>query len=197
MIAAEAFNDRRGRAQRLVRCRRRAREPSRARITSHRFARSKRDFVVARARARVLCKKIFGAIEFALSVATRSRRARARGARARAHAIAMRNDVVEKCPFHGHFSYRTKFAMTSRANANDAARERALVATIAARRRASASSSFTLPQRDSDFFDCCGTNRVQCTSIRTARIATHSLLGGQHGEESEEGKGREEKEEEG
>jgi hypothetical protein len=63
------------------------------------------------------------------------------------------------------------------------------------RRRANASSSFTLRQRDSDFFDCCGTNRVQCTSIRTARIATHSLLGGQHGEESEEGKEGQEEEE--
>lgn len=38
---------------------------------------------------------------------------------------------------------------------------------------------------------------MQCTSIRTARIATHSLLGGQHGEESEEGKeGQEEEGEE-
>jgi hypothetical protein len=32
--------------------------------------------------------------------------------------------------------------------------------------------------------------------VHRSDIATHSLLGGQHGEESEEGKDREEKEEE-
>lgn len=163
----------------------------------NRFARSKRDSVIARACARVLCKKIFGVIEFASRGAARSRHACARGARACAHATAICHGAVKKCPFHGHFSYRAKFAAPPRANGSDAARARDPVATIAARRRANASSPFTLRQRDSDFFDCCGTNHVQCTSIRTAHIATHSLLGGQHGEESEEGKGREEKEEEG
>ena len=40
---------------------------------------------------------------------------------------------------------------------------------------------------------------AQCMSfgLHCFVTATHSLLGGQHGEESEEGKGREEKEEEG
>ena len=42
---------------------------------------------------------------------------------------------------------------------------------------------------------CCGSNRSAMhvdSDVHRSDIATHSLLGGQYGEESEEGKGKEE-----
>ena len=165
------------------------------RITSHRFARSKRDFVAASDPARGLYKKNFGVLESAPSAASRSRCASDCRARKPAFPIAHRNTTNKKRPFRGHFLHSEKFIAISARTRAICARASGLAATNASRRRANALSSFTLRQRDSDFFDCCGTNRVQCTSIRTARIATHSLLGGQHGEESEEGKEGQEEEE--
>ena len=105
------------------------------------------------------------------------------------------NEPSKKSPFHKDFLHSENFAAMSACSRMIYSHARAIIPTSASRRDAHASFSFTLPQRDSDFFDCCGTNRVQCTSIRTARIATHSLLGGQHGEESEESEEGQEEEE--
>jgi hypothetical protein len=65
-------------------------------------------------------------------------------------------------------------------------------------RRVGARSSSPRLKFDSDFFTSCCSNRSAVLVIQSCIVSippTYSLLGGQHGEESEEGKDREEEEE--
>ena len=63
----------------------------------------------------------------------------------------------------------------------------------------SAPALLNVRRRDSEFLNGCCSNQSAVhidSGLHRSEIATHSLLGGQHGEESEEGQGSEEKEEE-
>ena len=66
---------------------------------------------------------------------------------------------------------------------------------LATMSRRDASRPLTIPQADSLFFSqCCSNQRAVHvdSDVHRSDIATHTLLGGQHGEESEEGEEGEE-----
>src|SRR3954465_2393214 len=107
--------------------------------------------------------------------------------------------TVKKCLCHGAF---WSFAKSDRWSRILAACERSARRSQQRFRRVTTRTRVTIANcllGDSEFFFCCGSNRSAMhvdSDVHRSDIATHSLLGGQYGEESEEGEGKEEESEE-
>src|SRR3954469_3685364 len=107
--------------------------------------------------------------------------------------------TVKKCLCHGAF---WSFAKSDRWSRILAACERSARRSQQRFRRVTTRTRVTIANcllGDSEFFFCCGSNRSAMhvdSDVHRSDVATHSLLGGQYGEESEESESEEEEDQE-